>query len=826
MKKSFFGIVTIMLLLAIVLPLSVNAATLSVDKSEMNVGDIVTVEVTTDQDVESIQFDLQFDRSKYEYVNDSAESDLDATDSNLIADNMVRVSAFDMNQEKADTVTMKFKAIAGGTSVPFKVVGTVEIGENGEVFDAPEVQIKQIKGENTEVANSTQYVDGKGQVITRLPQTGDKNPIRIYGQLVTSENVVAYALPYSDDTLSISDLKAQFGTQIVITGNDNDIVGTGKEFTLNGNTYTVVIYGDVNGDGKVTTADALRTRKSEEGKVTTDSFEKEALDVVKTPGKDNGEHTANALAQQAFILRKQYGTQEQTIIDVYPEEAGDLINGISGNEQTPNNKYRYEDIAVADISSTIGNDALTQDILTYELKLNGAIVDKDSKTAEVTYTNNGNGNFTVELYAAKAGNYEVTPIIAGTNVEGGVQKGNTYSVEVAEKYDITDIKIKEGSTEITGNVQVRVGKQKELNVEFVHEYTNVKAGYTAPEPFVITDVDSNKVNVTADSNYFATETAFANNVLTVKPQSQVGNTTITLAMDNATKTINVDILAEARIAGITLNETKLTDTVTSTGAINIYRDTNYVASDKTVKKVEKIKDSEDVLRDSIFTILPIALVDEDGDIINTMKRKDVTIFETEDELSSADFYFKYYALNDNNEYVEKDNDEDRIDAIGIALNLELVEGWLEYVNTGLTIEYSTLTGTKSATIPVKVFEKGVEVTTEDSSEDEPTNQDEPSQAPTTPDANDNNSANAGNVNGEPVEDKNQNPSTSVKPQEPSDDNENSEDADKGTNPDDNNNTSDNNNVDDNPENSARPQPSPDDTEGPADEDNNGSVVEE
>lgn len=825
MKKSFFGIVTIMLLLAIVLPLSVNAATLSVDKSEMNVGDIVTVEVTTDQDVESIQFDLQFDRSKYEYVNDSAESDLDATDSNLIADNMVRVSAFDMNQEKADTVTMKFKAIASGTSVPFKVVGTVEIGENGEVFDAPEVQIKQIKGEDTEVANSTQYIDGKGQVITRLPQTGGKKPIRIYGQLVANENVVAYALPYSDDTLSISDLKAQFGTQIVITGNDNDIVGTGKEFTLNGNTYTIVIYGDVNGDGRVTTADALRTRKSEEGKITTDSFEKEALDVVKVPGKDNGEHTANALAQQAFVLRKQYATQEQTIIDVYPEEAGDLIDGISGNEQTPNNKYRYEDIAVADISSAIGNDALTQDILTYELKLNGAIVDnKDSKIAEVTYTDNGNGNFTAKLYAAKAGNYEVTPIIAGTNVEGGVQKGNTYSVEVVEKYDITGVKIKEGSTEITGNLQVRVGKQKELNVEFVHEYTNVKAGYATPEPFVITDIDSNKVNITADSNYFASETAFANNVLTVKPQNQVGNTTITLAMDNTTKTINVNILAEARIAGISLNGTKLTDNA-SMEPINIYKDTNYIASDKTVKKIGKIKDPEDVWRDSVFTILPIAFVDEDGDIRNTMKRKEAetAIFETEDEPSSADFYFKYYALNDNNEYVEKDNDEDRIDAIGIALNLELVEGWLEYVNTGLTIKFTTLNGTKSATMPVKVFEKGVEVTTENSSADEP-NQDEPSQAPTTPDVNDDNSNNVGDVNGEPTVDNNQKPSQA--PQQPSDDKGNSEDADKETNPDDNNTSNDNNNVDDNPENSTRPQPSPDETEGPADEDNNGSVVEE
>lgn len=829
MKKSFFGIVTIMLLLAIVLPLSVNAATLSVDKSEMNVGDIVTVEVTTKQDVESIQFDLQFDRSKYEYVNDSAQSDLDATDSNLIADNMVRVSAFDMNQAKADTVTMKFKAIAGGTSVPFKVLGTVEIGENGETFDATEVQVKQIKGESTELNNSTQYLDGKGQAITRLPQTGGKNLIGIYGQLVAGKNIVTYALPYSDDTLSIADIKAQFGTGIEITGADNDIVGTGKEFSIGSANYTIVIYGDVNGDGRVTTADALKTRKSEEGKVAADAFEQEALDVVRAPGKDNGENTANALAQQAFVLRKQYGTQEQTIIDEYPEKAEkDLIKGIAGTEQAANNKYRYENIVVADIVSVAGSDAITEDMLSYEIKLNGALVDKNSKTAQVEYTNKGNGNFSMALYAAQAGNYEVTPIIAGINVEGGIQRGNTYSIEVAESNEITGLKLKEGSTEITGNVQVRVGKQKQLNVEFVHEYTDTKFG-TTPEPFVITDVDSNKVNITADSNYFAPETVFANNVLTVKPQGQVGNATLTLAIDSFSKTINVEIQAEAKIAGISFNGTKLTDNA-SMEAINIYKDTNYIATDKTVKKIEKITNTEGTLVDSVFTILPVAFIDEDGDVRNTIKRKDIenNIYETEDPRNHYDLDIKYYALNDNNQYEEKNNQEDRIDAIGIALTLELVEGWLEYVNGGLTLEFTTVNGTKAVTMPVKVFEKGVEVKTENPSADEPS-QDEPSQEPTTPDVDDNNNNNTGDVNKDPVEDKDETPSNGGNQQKPSDDIEKPELPDEGNNSgDDNNNEGDNNNTGtDNPEDSTRPQPSPDDdTQGPEEEDNSGSVVEE
>lgn len=64
MKKLSLGIVTIMLVLAIMLPVTVNAATLTTQTTQMNVGDVVEIEVTTNQAVESIQFDLKFDRSK------------------------------------------------------------------------------------------------------------------------------------------------------------------------------------------------------------------------------------------------------------------------------------------------------------------------------------------------------------------------------------------------------------------------------------------------------------------------------------------------------------------------------------------------------------------------------------------------------------------------------------------------------------------------------------------------------------------------------------------------------------------------------------------
>ena len=75
----------------------------------MKVGDIVTVTVEVNTaDTEAVQFDLDFDDSKYEYVLGSAESELDSTESNLLDKDTVRVSAFNFDTNAtAQKVTLK-----------------------------------------------------------------------------------------------------------------------------------------------------------------------------------------------------------------------------------------------------------------------------------------------------------------------------------------------------------------------------------------------------------------------------------------------------------------------------------------------------------------------------------------------------------------------------------------------------------------------------------------------------------------------------------------------------------------------------------------------
>lgn len=173
MKKLFLSVLTIMLVLAIVLlPTSVNAATIESDKTEMNVGDVVKLTITTDNDVESMQFDVKFDSSKYQYINDSAESKLGSTDSGLVANDIVRVSAFNLNSEETDVITLSFRATAEGQSVPFAITGLVELGNSGETFANPQIEVAKI---GPAPATEDGFVNDQGEKVKEHARTGKSN---------------------------------------------------------------------------------------------------------------------------------------------------------------------------------------------------------------------------------------------------------------------------------------------------------------------------------------------------------------------------------------------------------------------------------------------------------------------------------------------------------------------------------------------------------------------------------------------------------------------------------------------------------------------------
>ena len=238
MRKKILGIVTIVTLVLMMLVTSVNAAEFTADKTEIKKGDIVTLTVTTDQNVEVIQFEVGYDSSKFEYVANSATSALESTSSRVMEDGLVRVSAFSTADPatQTNTITLQFKALENGENIPFTIsnaafgIGTDKIDETvvnttvnvtvaesteeptdpenpgdssdpedstkpenpsdpenptnpGETTDPDENNNNEQNGNNEE-NGSSEYVDEDGNPITRLPQTGSLLPAIAVGAVI------------------------------------------------------------------------------------------------------------------------------------------------------------------------------------------------------------------------------------------------------------------------------------------------------------------------------------------------------------------------------------------------------------------------------------------------------------------------------------------------------------------------------------------------------------------------------------------------------------------------------------------------------------------
>lgn len=742
MKKLILSSITLMIIISLIMPVTVQAATLSTNKSEMKIDDIVEVKVTMDKEAEAIQFDMQFDNTKYEYVNNSATSKLDSTASNLISDNTVRVSAFNLSSTKAKEVTLKFKATSIGLSVPFKVLGTIELGENGEKFENPEIKVRKISSISKKLVS--QYYDEYGNIISRHPQTGedvkvqDKKTIGTYKTLVDDKTIAAYALSNSDMTITVEDIKAEFGN---ITTKATNPIKTGDEFEKDGITYTVIIYGDVNKDGRVTTLDALAIKRYELGKTKFDKVQIEAADVennVKISEKD-------ALEVQKFILGLRV-TNTDTVIDRFPAEEAPipekLIEGItklSGESMGPH--YCYDtNIVVATITSN--NDVpLTEDVLNFELE---QAPNKAERKNAFVYENKGNGIFEIRLYATEPGEYIIKPIVSGSAVKNGVIELETIKINVEEYFTVTEVKLFNPKNEdVTNNLVARENKHMQREVRFYHTYTNREGKEVYRE--ITNYVDVEKVNMTSTTNHISEKYTNLYNALGITivydengnyvsgqgpidyisiQGATVGTDTITIKVNNDdgtvfTKAINVTVDTRAKIQSIIINDKELKNG--ESGALNLY---TYNPNLSTVK--------ED--NGKYYTILPIQVRDEDGDIVKIIQSnigkgyssiKDgktavleiATEVEGTNNLSRDIAILKKYSLNENNEYQEENTKTQNIDAIGIAFN-SVTEESKANLEKGIEIDYEGISGRERIKLDVTIIEEPQKDDTENKDEED------------------------------------------------------------------------------------------------------------
>ena len=134
----------------------------------------------------------------------------------------------------------------------------------------------------------------------------ETNPVAIYRKLVEGKTVVPFVLANKSDVVTVkevveSDLFA--GTVVTFNGTAipslETVVKTGDRFTTtDGTEYTVIVYGDVDGDGKITSLDALQIQKSAVNDGTLNGVQRESADVV----NDGNINSLDALAIRKYAV--------------------------------------------------------------------------------------------------------------------------------------------------------------------------------------------------------------------------------------------------------------------------------------------------------------------------------------------------------------------------------------------------------------------------------------------------------------------------------------------------------------------------------------------
>lgn len=98
----------------------------------------------------------------------------------------------------------------------------------------------------------------------------------------------------------VDSVKENLKNSAIEIKSDNKRIGTGDKISLNGKTYTVVVYGDLTGDGEINSADLLKMRQYLLGKTSLSDAYKEAARIA----NDDKINSANLLKLRQYLLGK------------------------------------------------------------------------------------------------------------------------------------------------------------------------------------------------------------------------------------------------------------------------------------------------------------------------------------------------------------------------------------------------------------------------------------------------------------------------------------------------------------------------------------------
>ena len=411
-------------------------------------------------------------------------------------------------------------------------------------------------------------------------------PVGVYKKLVEGKTIVPFVLTNRDDVLTIKDIKESKEFNItkfngLSISDENTVVGTGDTFTSNGQEYTVVIYGDVDGNGKINGTDALVLEKHITGIEKIDAVQQEAADVANN-AKLNGTDSLN--------IKKYVVGLTDEIINTLPEKEEEVINSnyeIQVNENGMVNR---------------------QTATNTKLKINVAkTLDKAATYAVYAKTADGEavqvGTVTVPAHTD----------YLETNVNlSGLEDGKVTITFVENKTVVAKVEAEKNIVEpVATNVTTKrtSTKQATLSLEKCGESDIVKVHYLVQpiDEATKTDVADLKETINVSNNKVENETV-ATELETAKAYK------VTYALENTYGSVSdietvvitsdaADIKAEEKVEKITNPDLSKTDSAVftwdaksgKTYAVTLYKDGNPVkAVEVTEGRVDFTADMDEV----------------------------------------------------------------------------------------------------------------------------------------------------------------------------------------------------------------------------------------
>lgn len=325
-------------------------------------------------------------------------------------------------------------------------------------------------------------------------------PVGVYQKLVEGELVVPYVL-HKNTFLTAKDIKCEFANVETIGGKpvaeieDSFILKTGDTFKVKDNTrqYTIIIYGDVNGDGRITTLDASMIQKIALKDTNTmakvSKFALEAADVVNDVNVHNVT-TMDAARVQKYVLG--IGQMDSVINQLPPVEdvTPPVIHGITNGDRLyiNLNDAQYE-TRMPTVTATDDYDGAVEVVMTGEVKI-----------AE-------EGEYAI-IYTATdtAGNQATATLTVVVDNQAPELKGITDGEKFYLKINNSDFTLPEVTAEDAVDGEVTVTKTGTFDVttegeyEIVYEATDSIENKTTATVTVVVDGTAPK----ADVNYSTT----------------------------------------------------------------------------------------------------------------------------------------------------------------------------------------------------------------------------------------------------------------------------------------------------------------------------------